>query len=171
MARQPATTAGHGCGPAVTGKLLTGHNVKIGFLSQHSEDLHAGSARTVVEACTHRTGLTPANARALLGRFLFSGEEAEKPLEGLSGGERQRLSLAILVQSGANVLILDEPTNHLDVESREALEDALSQFTGSLLLISHDRALLDAVGTRTVAFEDGTLHYLPGRLAGVPARA
>ncbi|HET9093646.1 MAG TPA: ABC-F family ATP-binding cassette domain-containing protein [Solirubrobacteraceae bacterium] len=150
-------------GPQVTGKLLTGHNVKIGFLSQHSEDLHAGSARTVLEATTQRTGLTPANARALLGRFLFSGEEAEKPLEGLSGGERQRLSLAILVQSGANVLILDEPTNHLDVESREALEDALSQFTGSLLLISHDRALLDAVGTRTVAFEDGTLRtYLGG---------
>ncbi len=150
-------------GPQVTGKLLTGHNVKIGFLSQHSEDLHAGSARTVIEACTHLTGLTPANARALLGRFLFSGEEAEKPLEALSGGERQRLSLAILVQSGANVLILDEPTNHLDVESREALEDALGQFAGSLLLISHDRALLDAVGTRTVAFEDGTLHsYLGG---------
>jgi ATP-binding cassette, subfamily F, member 3 len=160
---QPATTTGNCSGPAVTGTLRTGHNVKIGFLSQHSEDLHAGGARTVVEACQQRTGLTPANARALLGRFLFSGEEAEKPLEGLSGGERQRLSLAILVQSGANVLILDEPTNHLDVDSREALEDALSQFTGSLLLISHDRALLDAVGTRTVAFEDGTLHaYLGG---------
>ncbi len=154
--------AGEGTGPIVTGKLLTGHNVKIGFLSQHSEDLHAGSARTVLEACQHRTGLTPANARALLGRFLFSGEEAEKPLEALSGGERQRLSLAILVQSGSNVLILDEPTNHLDVESREALEDALGQFAGSLLLISHDRALLDAVGTRTIAFEDATLHSYMG---------
>ncbi len=76
------TTAESGSGPAVTGKLRTGHNVKIGFLSQHSEDLHAGNARTVVEACQQRTGLTPANARALLGRFLFSGEEAEKPLEG-----------------------------------------------------------------------------------------
>jgi ATP-binding cassette subfamily F protein 3 len=161
--RGPLAATDAAAGPQVTGKLLTGHNVKIGFLSQHSEELHAGNARTVVEACTHLTGLTPANARALLGRFLFSGEEAEKPLEGLSGGERQRLSLAILVQSGANVLILDEPTNHLDVESREALEDALSQFTGSLLLISHDRALLDAVGTRTVAFEDGTLRtYLGG---------
>jgi ATP-binding cassette subfamily F protein 3 len=160
---QPTATAENGSRPEVTGTLRTGHNVKIGFLSQHSEDLHAGSARTVVEACQQRTGLTPANARALLGRFLFSGEEAEKPLDGLSGGERQRLSLAILVQSGANVLILDEPTNHLDVDSREALEDALSQFTGSLLLISHDRALLDAVGTRTVAFEDGTLRtYLGG---------
>ena len=156
------TPADESEGPQVTGKLSTGHNVKIGFLSQHSEDLHAGNARTVVEACTHLTGLTPANARALLGRFLFSGEEAEKPLDGLSGGERQRLSLAILVQSGANVLILDEPTNHLDVESREALEDALSEFTGSLLLISHDRALLDAVGTRTIAFEDRTLHSYVG---------
>ena len=77
----------------------------------------------MLEACQQRTGLTPGNARALLGRFLFSGEDAEKPLEGLSGGERRRLSLAILVQSGANVLILDEPTNHLDLESREALED------------------------------------------------
>src|SRR6201996_3211993 len=158
--KQTATNAE---GPVVTGKLLTGHNVKIGFLSQHSEDLHAGNARTVVEAATHRTGLTPANARALLGRFLFSGEEADKPLEALSGGERQRLSLAILVQSGSNVLILDEPTNHLDLESREALEDALAQFKGSLLLISHDRALLDAVGTRTIAFEDRTLRtYLGG---------
>ncbi|HEX3803188.1 MAG TPA: ABC-F family ATP-binding cassette domain-containing protein [Solirubrobacteraceae bacterium] len=154
--------AATGEGPIVKGKLLTGHNVKVGFLSQHSEDLHAGNARTVVEACTYRTGLTPANSRALLGRFLFSGEEADKPLEALSGGERQRLSLAILVQSGANVLILDEPTNHLDVESREALEDALGEFSGSLLLISHDRALLDAVGTRTVAFEDATLHSYVG---------
>ena len=154
--------AGEGAGPIVTGRLSTGHNVKIGFLSQHSEDLRAGNARTVLEACQHRTGLTPASARALLGRFLFSGEEAEKPLEALSGGERQRLSLAILVQSGSNVLILDEPTNHLDIESREALEDALGQFSGSLLLISHDRALLDAVGTRTVAFEDGTLRSYVG---------
>lgn len=149
-------------GPVVSGKLRTGHNVKVGFLSQHAEELNAGNARTVVEAATHLTGLTPAHARALLGRFMFSGEDADKQLDGLSGGERRRLSLAVLVQSGSNVLILDEPTNHLDIESREALEDALSQFTGSLLLISHDRALLDAVGTRTVAFEDGTLQSYVG---------
>ena len=108
------------------------------------------------------TGLSPNKARALLGRFLFSGEEAEKPLEGLSGGERRRLSLAILVASGANVLILDEPTNHLDLESREALEDALLAFEGSLLLVSHDRALLEAVGTRTVAVDDGKLRSYEG---------
>jgi ATP-binding cassette subfamily F protein 3 len=145
-----------------SGKLRTGHNVQIGYLSQHADELNAGTARTVLEACQHVTKLTPAQARALLGRFLFSGEDAEKPLDGLSGGERRRLSLAILVQSGANVLILDEPTNHLDLESREALEAALSEFPGSLLLVSHDRALLDAVGTRTVAVEEQTLHSYVG---------
>ncbi len=144
------------------GKLRTGHNVKIGFLSQHAEEVSAGTARTVLEAVQRATGLTPAKARALLGRFLFSGEEAEKPLDGLSGGERRRLSLAILVHSGANLLILDEPTNHLDLESREALEAALKAFPGSLLLVSHDRALLDAIGTRTVALEDQTLHSYVG---------
>jgi ATP-binding cassette subfamily F protein 3 len=149
-------------GPIVTGKLRTGHNVKIGYLAQHAEERTAGTARTVLEAAQRATGLTPGKTRALLGRFLFSGEDAEKPLDGLSGGEWRRLSLAVLVQSGANVLILDEPTNHLDLESREALEDALSGFAGSLLLVSHDRALLDAVGTRTIAVEDGTLHSYVG---------
>jgi ATP-binding cassette subfamily F protein 3 len=149
--------------PVVEGKLRTGHNVKIGFLSQHAEELGTGTARTVLEATQHATRLTPGKARALLGRFLFSGEEAEKELDVLSGGERRRLSLAILVSSGANFLILDEPTNHLDLESREALEQALSEFQGAVLLVSHDRALLDAVGTRTVAFEDATLRsYLGG---------
>ncbi len=143
------------------GKLRTGHNVQIGYLSQHAEEL--GSAGSVLEAAQRATGLTPNKARALLGRFLFSGAEAEKPLDGLSGGERRRLSLAILVASGANVLILDEPTNHLDIDAREALEDALSGFEGSVLLVSHDRALLDAVGTRTFAIEDGALRsYLGG---------
>ncbi|HEX8975166.1 MAG TPA: ABC-F family ATP-binding cassette domain-containing protein [Solirubrobacteraceae bacterium] len=143
------------------GKLRSGHNVKLGYLSQHGEELNP-AARTVLEATQRATGLTPGKARALLGGFLFSGEDAEKPLDGLSGGERRRLSLAILVHSGANVLILDEPTNHLDLESREALETALRAFPGTLLLVSHDRALLDAIGTRTVALEDQTLHSYVG---------
>jgi ATP-binding cassette, subfamily F, member 3 len=144
------------------GKLRRGHNVKLGLLSQHAEELGAPGARTVLEATQRATALKPNEARSLLGRFLFSGEAAEKPLDGLSGGERRRLSLAILVHSGANVLVLDEPTNHLDLESREALEAALQAFPGSLLLISHDRALLDAVGSRTVAIEEGTLHSYVG---------
>jgi ATP-binding cassette subfamily F protein 3 len=148
--------------PLDGGKLRSGHNVKVGYLSQHTEELESGGARTVLEAAIKRTGLTPNQARALLGRFLFSGDEADKPLDGLSGGERRRLSLAVLVQSGANVLILDEPTNHLDLESREALEDALQAFPGSLVLVTHDRALLDAVGSRTIAVEDYALRSYVG---------
>ena len=154
-----------GARPLAAGKLSTGHNVKVGYLSQHAEELGAGGPpeQSVVDAAQRATGLTPGKARALLGRFLFSGEDAEKPLSGLSGGERRRLSLAVLVaRPDANVLILDEPTNHLDIESREALEDALRAFPGAILLVSHDRALLDAVGTRTIAVEDGALHSYVG---------
>jgi ATP-binding cassette, subfamily F, member 3 len=150
-----------------SGRLSTGHNVRIGYLSQHADELGAGGppGQSVLEAAQRASGLNPGRTRALLGRFLFSGEDAEKPLEGLSGGERRRLSLALLVGSAShppNVLILDEPTNHLDIESREALEDALRSFQGAVLLVSHDRALLDAVGTRTIAVEDGALHTYVG---------
>jgi ATP-binding cassette subfamily F protein 3 len=170
--------------PLAAGRLSTGHNVKLGYLSQHAEELGAGGhpGQSVLEAAARATGLAPNKARALLGRFLFSGEEAEKPLDGLSGGERRRLSLAVLVGAAntPNVLILDEPTNHLDIESREALEDALRGFPGAILLVSHDRALLDAVGTRTVAVEDHALRSYEGgwpeyvrvrdeRRAGTPA--
>jgi ATP-binding cassette subfamily F protein 3 len=146
--------------PLPGGKLRRGHNAQLGYLSQHAEEL-AGDG-TALEAAQRATGLTPNRARALLGRFLFSGADAEKQLAVLSGGELRRLSLAILVASGANVLILDEPTNHLDLESREALEDALRAFDGALVLVSHDRALLDAVGTRTIALEDGRLRSYEG---------
>jgi ATP-binding cassette, subfamily F, member 3 len=146
--------------PLVEGKLRRGHNVELGFLSQHAEEI--GGEGTALEVAQRATGLTPNKARAVLGRFLFSGDDAEKEVAVLSGGELRRLSLAILVTSGANVLILDEPTNHLDVESREALEDALRAFDGALLLVSHDRALLDAVGTRTIAIDEGRLHSYPG---------
>ena len=147
--------------PLAKGKLRKGHNVTVGYVSQHAEELSGGTG-SVLDATQRATGLTPGKARALLGRFLFSGEDAEKPLDGLSGGELRRLSLAVLVQSDSNMLVLDEPTNHLDLESREALEDALRSFPGSLLLVSHDRALLDAVGTRTIAVEDGSLRSYEG---------
>src|SRR3954454_24216279 len=149
-----------GDAPLAGGELRRGHNVNLGYLSQHAQELD--ETATVLEACQRATKLTPGKARALLGRFLFSGEEVDKPVAGISGGERQRLSLAILVHSGANVLVLDEPTNHLDLDAREALEDALRAFPGSLLLVSHDRALLDAVGSRTIAVEDRTLHSYVG---------
>jgi ATP-binding cassette subfamily F protein 3 len=160
-----------------SGKLRRGHGVNVGYLAQHADDF--GEDGSVVDAVQRATGLTPNAARGLLGRFLFSGEDADKQLTALSGGERQRLSLAILVAGGVNVLVLDEPTNHLDLESREALEDALTAFAGSVLLVSHDRALLDAIGSRTIAIEDRTLRsyvggwaeYLRVRTQAPPLRA
>ncbi len=116
------------------------------------------------------SGLSEAKTRSLLGRFLFSGEEVMKPARDISGGEAQRLALALLVNSDSNLLVLDEPTNHLDVESREALEDALQGFGGTLLLISHDRALLEAVGSRTILFEEGRLRSHPGGWADYRAQ-
>ncbi|MEX0973100.1 MAG: ABC-F family ATP-binding cassette domain-containing protein [Solirubrobacterales bacterium] len=137
------------------GSVRLGHNVKVGYLSQHADS--AAGEGTVLEAAQRQTGLSGQKARDLLGNFLFSGSDAQKQLSDISGGEQRRLSLAILVASGANVLILDEPTNHLDIESREALEDALSAFEGAVVLVSHDRALLEAVGSRTLVCEDGAL--------------
>jgi ATP-binding cassette subfamily F protein 3 len=143
------------------GKLRTGHNVKLGYLAQHTE-LDAASAATVLSYAQGATGLSEAKTRALLGRFLFSGDEVTKSVRDISGGEARRLALSILTNSDANVLVLDEPTNHLDLESREALEDALTAFGGAVILISHDRALLEAVGSRTVVIEDRHLRSHPG---------
>ena len=147
--------------PLGEGTLRGGHNVKLGHLRQHAEPPSSGTA-TVLAHAQRQTGLSEARTRALLGRFLFSGEEVEKPVGGISGGEAQRLALAILVSSDSNLLVLDEPTNHLDAESREALEQALLGFDGTILLVSHDRALLEAVGNRTLAIEDGRLRSHPG---------
>ena len=112
------------------------------------------------------------DAHNLLGRFLFSGGRADrKPVDVLSGGERRRLALARVVVSGANLLMLDEPTNHLDVESREALEAALDALPGTVLLVTHDRALLDAIAERTLAIEDGTIRSYDGGWAEMLAGA
>jgi ATP-binding cassette subfamily F protein 3 len=118
---------------------------------------------SVLQCVQRATGLQRPDAQKLLGRFLFSGwTEHEKPVVALSGGERRRLALALVVASGANFLVVDEPTNHLDMESREALEAALEAFPGTILLVSHDRALLDAVAERTVAIEDRRLNSYDG---------
>jgi ATP-binding cassette subfamily F protein 3 len=138
-----------------------GHGVVPAYFSQQEMEL---DLRGSVLQCVQRaTGLQRPDAQKLLGRFLFSGwTEHEKPVVALSGGERRRLALALVVASGANFLVLDEPTNHLDLESREALEAALEAFPGTILLVSHDRALLDAVAQRTLAIEDNRLSSYDG---------
>jgi ATP-binding cassette subfamily F protein 3 len=138
-----------------------GHGVQVGYFSQ--QELELDTRGSVLQCVQSMTGLSRPDAQNLLGKFLFSGwDEHEKPVTVLSGGERRRLALAVTVSSGANFLVLDEPTNHLDLESREALEAALEAFPGTLLLVSHDRALLDAVAERTLAIEDCELHSYDG---------
>jgi ATP-binding cassette, subfamily F, member 3 len=143
------------------GRIRLGHDVEPAYFSQHEAELDERGS--VLEATMGATGLRRPDAQALLGRFLFSGwEEHEKPVKALSGGERRRLALAHVVAGGANFLVLDEPTNHLDLESREALEAALEAFPGSVLLVTHDRALLDAVAGRLLAIEGTDLVSYPG---------
>src|SRR5213592_3623153 len=130
----------------VAGSTRLGYGVEAAYFSQHEVELDERGS--VLDCAQRATSLPRPQAQKLLGRFLFSGWEAhEKAVTALSGGERRRLALALVVASGANFLVLDEPTNHLDLESREALEAALDAFPGTVLLVSHDRALLDAVAT------------------------
>jgi ATP-binding cassette subfamily F protein 3 len=143
------------------GRIKLGHGVVPAYFSQHEAELPDHG--TILEVAVQATGLPRPQAQNLLGRFLFSGWEThEKQVSVLSGGERRRLALALVVASGANLLVLDEPTNHLDLESREALEAALEAFPGTVLLVSHDRAVLDAVPDRIVSVEDRTLRSTEG---------
>jgi ATP-binding cassette subfamily F protein 3 len=147
--------------PLDGGRATLGHGVVPAYFSQHTQELPARGS--VLDAAASATGLPRVQAQSLLGRFLFSGWEMhEREVTALSGGERRRLALALLVASGANLLVLDEPTNHLDLESREALEAALEAFPGTVLIVSHDRALLDAVPDRIVALENGSLRSYDG---------
>jgi ATP-binding cassette subfamily F protein 3 len=147
--------------PAAGGRVRLGHGVEAAYFSQ--QELELDTRGSVLQCVQTMTGLNRTESQSLLGKFLFSGwDEHEKAVSVLSGGERRRLALAVTVASGANFLVLDEPTNHLDLESREALEAALEAFPGTVLLVSHDRALLDAVAERTLAIEDGELHPYDG---------
>jgi ATP-binding cassette subfamily F protein 3 len=146
-----------------------GYGVQVGYFSQ--QEMELDTRGSVLQCVQSMTGLQRPDAQNLLGRFLFSGWDAhDKAVSVLSGGERRRLALAVTVASGANFLVLDEPTNHLDLESREALEAALDAFPGTVLLVSHDRALLDAIAERTLAIEDGELKAYDGGWADLVRR-
>jgi ATP-binding cassette subfamily F protein 3 len=138
----------------VAGRIKLGHNVTSGYFSQHIAEMP--EHLTVVDAMTRATDghLNSTQSRTILGNFLFSQEEVDRKVGVLSGGERRRLALAALVAGSANLLVLDEPTNHLDVEAREALEEALDAYDGTVVFVSHDRALIDAVATHTASIED-----------------
>jgi len=131
-------------------------NLRIGYYSQTGSD-SLGHEGTVLEVFEQRFPVAEASARDYLGRFLFSEDDVFKRVTDLSGGERSRLALALLLREHNDVLVLDEPTNHLDIGAREALESALSVFSGTEILVSHDRYLIDKLATETWAVEDGRL--------------
>jgi len=143
------------------GKLTVGANIKIGYFAQAHDRLDLNN--TVIEELTrHRPKLTPGEARSYLAQFLFRGDDAFKPVHALSGGERARLALAILALDGANFLLLDEPTNHLDIPAQEALQETLEAFEGTVLLVSHDRYLVDQLATQVWDLHEGHLHIFNG---------
>lgn len=139
----------------ISGRIRLSPRARLGYYSQEFEQLNP-NMRVIDEALYH-WALTEERARKILGRFLFRGDEVLKLVGDLSGGEKARLALLKVILSGANFLVMDEPTNHLDIPAREAVEEAMEAFPGTILLVSHDRYLLDRIADRVIAFEEGQL--------------
>lgn len=150
----------------LNGRIELGAAVDVGYLAQRHVGTGYGlmkEGQTVLDALLEIKRLPTERARTFLGQFLFKGDDVYQSIGSLSGGERSRIALARLTLLGANLLLLDEPTNHLDLDSQEILQDALRQFGGTILLVTHDRALIEALATQIWQVTPGTLDR-PGRL-------
>ena len=148
----------------LAGEMNASGRMKVGYFTQYQvEELAA--ADTPLEHMTRAmAGATPAAVRTQLGRFGFSGNRATTRVGSLSGGERARLALALITRDAPHLLILDEPTNHLDVDAREALVQALNEFAGAVILISHDRHMVELTADRLVLVDEGTAKDYPGSI-------
>ena len=144
----------------IDGSIATGNRVQTGYFSQEHEELHP--TWSVLQEVMSPYDMSEESARSVLGAFQFRGDDVFKLVGDLSGGERARVALLKLFLEGRNFLILDEPTNHLDIPTRETVEQALQQFEGTLLIISHDRYLLDAVAKRIIVLEAGGIEEFHG---------
>ncbi|AJG95894.1 ABC-F type ribosomal protection protein [Bacillus tropicus] len=144
------------------GEIRIGSSVKIGYLSQHA---YGNMKSNVLEAFREYVAVTEGEARHILAKFLFYGPAVFKKVTQLSGGERMRLRLAQLMYQDINFLILDEPTNHLDIESREVLEEALEQYNGTILAVSHDRYFLNKLFEKTYWIDECKLFEFAGNYA------
>jgi len=153
----------------LAGDVRLGANVQIGYYDQSLGDL-TPSKQVIDEVWDLDHGQSEESVRSYLARFSFFGDDVYKKVAALSGGEKGRLALAKIMHAGGNVLLLDEPTNHLDVYTREALEEAIEQFSGTLVVVSHDRYFVDRVAQQIIAVEDGKAEIFQGNYTEVRRR-
>jgi ATP-binding cassette subfamily F protein 3 len=150
--------------PAMAGHFTASSKLKVGYFAQHQVE-ELDTEETPLQCMSRQMpGAKPVAVRAQLGRFGFSGERAELNVGSLSGGERARLALALITREAPHLIILDEPTNHLDVDARESLVQALAEYTGAVVVVSHDRHLLELTSDRLVLVAEGTAKEYPGSL-------
>ena len=152
----------------LAGKAEPGHDVSIGYYDQELSDLDPRK-RVIDAVWDEHPGDGEEEMRAYLARFAFRGDEVFAPISGLSGGEKGRLTLAVVMRQRHNLLLLDEPTNHLDLDSREALEESLDEFPGSIVFVSHDRAFIDRLATRVLDLRGGRAVPLSGNYSETAA--
>jgi ATP-binding cassette, subfamily F, member 3 len=145
-----------------SGVLKLGHNVLAEYFAQDQYKVLDPEARMLDDISRTAPKVSDTELRSLLGCFLFSGEDVFKPLGVLSGGERNRYALARILVSPANFLLLDEPTNHLDLRAKDVLLEAINNFTGTVIFVSHDRYFIDRLATRVFEVEDRKVHVYPG---------
>jgi ATP-binding cassette subfamily F protein 3 len=153
----------------LSGEILWGHKTHCGYYDQDTSDLRA-DATPYLELRRAQPLWTDQQVRDLLARFLFRGDEIEASIASLSGGERARLALALLLSRSPNWLAMDEPTNHLDLAARTALEEMLSEFDGTLVFVSHDRAFLDGLCTQILEVDHGGVRRYTGNYSDYRAK-
>jgi ATP-binding cassette subfamily F protein 3 len=146
------------------GTMAASGKLQVGYFAQHQIEELVADETPFQHMQRLLLGAKPGEVRAQLGRFGFSGDKANLAVRQLSGGERARLSLALITRDAPHILILDEPTNHLDVDARDALVEALTEFAGAVVVVSHDRHLLGLIADRLVLVDNGTAKEFDGSL-------